>query len=275
MLESFPFLAHGSGAYYGANGGEAPLGRLGQLDPWPGAVAPVGPSCANGTDSPAVFSPIADAGANQSVTRGTTITLDASGSRDTTAPSPLPLTFTWWQTDAAGQNPVAAGDTAHRVQLPAGVTPFGRTTDAPRMTFAVDKFMNGQNIPDGTVLTFRVDVSNCNEWSWEGTCATSSATVTVTITARPTPTDTLTGVTATWRVARSRLDVSATTSDPTADLTVAGFGVMGPALPTAAGVPAPAGARSYTQVGVTPAPADITVRSSLGASVTVPVTIRP
>jgi hypothetical protein len=50
---------------------------------------------------------------------------------------------------------------------------------------------------------------------------------------------------------------------------------MGPALPIATGVPAPAGDRSYTQIGVNPPPTEITVRSSLGAFVTVPVTVRP
>jgi hypothetical protein len=155
------------------------------------------------------------------------------------------------------------------------VAPFGATLDNPRMTFAVSKFANNTDIPNGTVLTFRVDVSNCNEWSFEGSCATSSATTTVTVTANPTPTDTITAINAVWRAKRSRLDVNATTSDASAVLIVVGFGEMGPALPVAAGVPAPAGDRSYTQVGVNPAPAEITVRSSLGASATVPVTVRP
>jgi hypothetical protein len=97
---------------------------------------------------------------------------------------------------------------------------------------------------------------------------------TVKVVASPKPIDSLTGVTATWRVSRSRLDVSATTSDPTAELTIVGFGVMGPALPIATGVPASPGDRSYTQVGVVPPPSDITVRSNRGAVVTVPVTVR-
>jgi hypothetical protein len=273
-FQEFPFLANGSGAYYGANGGKAVLGRLGQLDPWPGATAPAGPSCPNGTDSPAVFAPNADAGPGQSVTRGTTITLDAVGSRDTTTPSPMPLTFTWSQTDASGAD-LGSSDVAHRIQLPRGVTPFGAKLDTPRVTFAVKKFMNGQDIPDDTVLTFRVDVSNCNEWSFDGTCGTSSALTTVTIVKNATATDTLSGITAIWRVKRARLDVNVTTSDPSAVLTIAGFGDMGPALPVATGVPAPPGDRSYTQIGVNPPPTEITVRSSLGASVTVPVTVRP
>lgn len=275
-FQDFPFLAHGSGDYYGATGGEIPMGRLGQLDPWPGAVVPTAPQChtdAYGNSLPAAYTPIADAGVPQEVTRGSVVTLDASASRDTTVPAPVALTFSWSQVDDTNA-PLLPRDTAHRIALDAVTVPFG-TPDMPaRLTFTVDKFVNGQAIPDGTVLHFRVDVSNCTPWSEPGTCDTSSATTTVTIKASPKPTDTLTGITAVWRVSRSRLDVNATTSDPTAVLEVAGFGVMGPALPVATGVPAPASDRSYTQVGVVPAPTEITVRSSLGAVVTVPVVTR-
>jgi hypothetical protein len=61
-FQDFPFLVHGSGAYYGANGGEASLGRLGQLDPWPGAAAPVAATCRTdeyGNPLPAAYSPVA------------------------------------------------------------------------------------------------------------------------------------------------------------------------------------------------------------------------
>jgi hypothetical protein len=188
----------------------------------------------------------------------------------------MPLTFTWWQLDAAGQPLVVSPATAaQRIALPSGVPAFGTTLDTPRMTFAVAKFADGKNIPDDTVLTFRVDVSNCNEFSFEGTCTTSTALTTVTIVKNPKATDVLSGATAIWRVRRARLDVNITTSDPSAVLTVVGFGEMGPALPIATGVPAPPGDRSYTQVGVNPAPTEVTVRSSLGASITIPVTIRP
>ena len=273
-FQDFPFLANGSGAYYGAIPGEAPLGRLGQLSPWPGAVAPQPPACPSGTGTPAVFTPVVDAGPNQQVARGTTITLDGSGSKDTTTPFAMPLTFTWWQVDGDNQ-PLKTSDTAHRVAVTGGIAPFGTPQDLPRMTFAVSTFVNGQNIPDGSVLSFRLDVTNCSPFSDPTACATSSARMTVTIVKSAAPADTLTTVTAIWRVKRSRLDVNATTSDPTAVLTVLGFGDMGPALPIATGVPAPPGDRSYTQVGVQPPPTEITVRSSLGASVTVPVTVRP
>ena len=287
-FQDFPFLAHGSGPYYGATGGNGPQfdnngmpivpARLGQLAPWPGAVAPTLPQCKTddyGNPLPAVFSPIADAGVSREVTRGTVVTLDASASRDTTVPFPVPLTYTWWQVGADGQTPLGFGDFAHRVALDPGVTPFGTPQDVPRMTFTVDKFVNGQNIPDGTVLKFRVDASNCTPWSDPSACATSSALTTITVVKTPKPADSISAVTAIWRVARSRLDVNATTSDPGAVLEVAGFGVMGPALPAATGVPASPGDRSYTQVGVNPAPTEITVRSNRGTVVTVPVTIRP
>jgi len=273
-FQDFPFLVHGSGAYYGANGGEASLGRLGQLDPWPGAAAPVAATCRTdeyGNPLPAAYSPVADAGPGQSVTRGSSVTIDASGSRDTTTPFPMPLQFKFVQTDGTGHD-LARTDSAHRIAMPPGFDVF---QDLSRVTFKVDKFLNGQNIPDGAVLTFRVDVSNCSAWSEPGTCAQSSALTSVQVVKRPDPVDTLSGVTATWRASRARLDVNATTSDPGATLTLVGFGVMGPGLPVAPGAPAQAGDRTYTQVGVNPKPDDITVRSDRGAAVTVPVTVRP
>jgi hypothetical protein len=247
-FEDFPFLAHGSGIY--PAGGTA---RLGPLAPWPGAVAPVAPLCPAG-GGPAVFTPIADAGPNQTAKRGDTVTINAGGSRDTTTPTRMPLTYTWSQ---------VVTNNNQRIPLPPG---FGTPQSIPSRTFTVDKFTTGVSIPDGTVLTFRVDVSN-------GTAA-SSSTMTVTIVKAPTPIDTLTGVTAIFRIRRSRLDVLATTSDPNAVLTVLGFGDMGAALPVAPGVPAPPGDRLYRQVGVNPQPATVTVRSSSGAIVTVPVTVR-
>jgi hypothetical protein len=274
-FQDFPFLANGSGAYFGANGGDAALGRLSQLSPWPGAVAPQAASCPSGTDGPARFIPIADAGPNQQAKRGDVITLDAGNSRDTTTPLPMPLTYTWWQVDNTTLKPLAI-NAPTRIALPAGTTPFGTAQDLSAMTFRLDKFVNGKNVDSvvPTTLTFRVDVTNCSPFSDPSTCGSSSATMTVTIVQNPAAVDTLTAVTATWRARRSRLDVAATTSDPTAVLTVLGFGDMGPALPIATGVPAPPGSMAYTQVGVNPPPAQITVRSSLGAIVTVPVTLR-
>jgi hypothetical protein len=262
-FEDFPFLAHGSGPYP-AN----PAFRLGQLAPWPGAVAPVTPNCpADG--SSAVYTPIADAGPNQTAKRGDRVTITAAGSRDTTVPSAVPLTFTWSQVSTA--DPAQPPPPTERIAAAAAFT----AQPTPDQSFVLDKLAVGSNIPDDTVLTFKVEVTNCSEWSIEGTCGTSAGLMHVTVVKNPTPTDTLSGLTATWRVKRSRLDVNATTSNPTAVLTVLGFGDMGAALPIAVGIPAPAGDRTFTQVGVNPAPTEVIVRSSLGDIVTVPVTIRP
>jgi len=267
--QDFPFLANGSGPYYGAVPGESPLGILGQLKPWPGAVAPVTPICpADG--SPAVFSPIADAGPNHDATIGSVVTLDAGNSRDTTTPTKMPLTFTWTQVNADGSDVI---DPTKKVAGTDATLPFDAPQDLAQLSFRLDKYVRG-NIQDGDILRFRVDVSNCSPWSAPGSCGRSSATVAITARKSATPTDTLTAVTATFRLRRSRLDVSASTSDPNAVLTVLGFGDMGPALPIAPGVPAPPTDRAYTQVGVNPPPTSITVRSSSGGTATVPVTMR-
>ena len=268
-FQDFPFLANGSGPYFGAVPQESALGTLGQLKPWPGAVAPVTPTCpADG--SPAVFSPVADAGPGHDATIGTVVTLDAGNSRDTTTPTKMPLTFTWTQVNADG---TAVVDPTKKVAGTDATLPFDAPQDLPQLSFRLDKYMRG-NIQDGDALHFQVVVSNCSPWSAPGSCGQSSATITITARKSATPTDTVSSVTATFRLKRSRLDVSATTSDPNAVLTVLGFGDMGAALPVAPGVPAPATDRAYTQVGVNPMPANITVRSSSGGSMTVPVTVR-
>jgi hypothetical protein len=197
------------------------------------------------------------------------VTINAAGSRDTTVPSVMPLTFTWSQVSTA--DPTQPPPPTERIAAAAGFT----AQPTPDQSFIIDKLAAGRNIPDNTVLTFKVEVTNCSEWSIEGTCGTSAGVMRITVVKNPTPTDALSGLTATWRVKRSRLTVNATTSDPSAVLTVLGFGDMGQALPIAVGVPAPPGDRTFVQVGVNPAPTEVTVRSSLGAIVTVPVTVLP
>ena len=232
-FQDFPFLASGSGPYPAPGAGA--LGFLGQLAPWPGLVAPVTPSCASGT---AVFSPIADAGINQSVALGALVTLDGLNSVDTTQPTRLQLSYSWAQ---------IAGTP---------VTLTNSFVPTPRFT--------APNAP--TTLTFTLTVSNG--------AASSSANVNVVVTANPTPTDTITVATAVFRLRRAQLLVTATTSDPAAVLTVEGFGIMGPGLPIATGVPAPPGDRLYRQIGINPAPETVTIRSSLGGTLTIPVLFR-
>ena len=237
-VQDFPFLASGSGPYPAP--GLGALGILGQLSPWPGAVAPPAPVCV-GPGGTAAFSPVADAGINQSVAPFAIVTLDGLNSRDTTQPLPLPLTFSWVQ------DPFFGG---------ARVALIGANTASPTFT--------APGVPD--TLKFDLTVSN-------GTLS-STATVKVNITNTPTATDTVTITAAIFRRTRAQLSVTASTTNAAAVLTVEGFGDMGAALPIAPGVPAPLTDRLYRQVGVAPAPTTVTVRSSLGGTATLSVTVR-
>ncbi len=240
-FQDFPFLTSGSGPYPSP---ASSLGVLGGLSPWPGRVAPVAPSCA-GPSGSAVFAPIADAGIHQSVSPGTTVTLDATFSRDVNVPSPLPLTFSWTQTGGPHVDLVNALTARPSFTAP----PIDPVTNAP------------------ITLEFTVDVNNG--------FLSSLARVTVTDAQPAIPTDTVTIAGATFRIGRAQLTVTASTSDPAAVLTVQGFGEMGPALAIAFNVPAPLTDRSFRQVGVNPQPATVTVTSSLGGSATLTVTVLP
>ncbi len=84
-LETFPFLAQGSGPLNGTG----PV--VGQLVPWPGAVAPPG---AGGVP----VLPLANAGQDETVTAGDTVLLNGTLSSD---PNGGALTFAWVQTAGA------------------------------------------------------------------------------------------------------------------------------------------------------------------------------
>jgi hypothetical protein len=91
--QEFPFLAHGTGPYYGAgpNASTESYGNLGPLDPFPGAKPPAQGACAA----------IADAGPAQTVNSGASVQLDASASHDPNTP-PLPMTYEWQQSGGPG-----------------------------------------------------------------------------------------------------------------------------------------------------------------------------
>ena len=243
-LQDFPFLADGSGPYTSV-ANPAVTVKLGQLSPWPGAVAPIAPICDPATGT-AVHAPIADAGVHQSVAPGTLVTLNAAASRDTNVP-PRVLTFSWQQT--GGQI----------------VTVTGANTATPTFTTPLTDLLG--NPITSQLLEFTVTVGN-------GSTLFSSARVTVTNAQPVVPTDTVTITSAVFRIRRSQLLVNASTSNATAVLTVVGFGEMGAAPPLAFGVPAPLTDRQYRQVGVNPQPTTVTVISSLGGSATLPVTVK-
>ena len=251
-FQDFPFLASGSGPYYGAVAGEESLGTLGQLSPWPGAVTPAKPVC---TDEGAVFAPVADAGRFQSVRVNTKVTLDATASHDTN-PNVRDLTYYWKLVD---------GPVDPATRKPLAVT-LGNVAGQPALrTFTTPEFFDPatkkRRIPLPYTLTFQVTVDNGP--------VSSSATVNVEVSANPVTADTITITNATFRIIRERLDVSATSSDTSAILYLQGWGPMGPGLP-----PVTAGTSTISIVGVYPQPATVTVVSSKGGTATIPVTVR-
>jgi hypothetical protein len=208
---------------------------VGQLTPWPGTPAPLPVTCS----AAGGFAPIVSAGADFAVNPGKPEALAGTLKQDPNATAP---TITWAQTagPAAGLNPTSGT-----------LTPNFSTV----------------GIPAGSVLTFQLTVTD--------NFGTSTALVNVRVLA---PTDTIT-VTAVWRapignvhkvgVKGGILSVSTVESinDATIRIQVIGYGDS--EIDPIIGLPN----YFFRATGVT-APATVTVRSSLGAESTVPVTIR-
>jgi hypothetical protein len=210
---------------------------VGQLTPWPGNPAPPPVTCSTAGG----FLPIVSAGIDFSVAPGLTESLAGTLKQDANATFP---TITWAQTDASGFN-------AHLSPTSGSLTPTFTTVGAPL----------------GTVLTFKLTVTD--------NFGTSTASVNVTIVNPP---DTLTA-TAIWRTpignvhkvgvkgGQLRVTITESITDPTIRIFVIGWGeaMVSPIL----GLPT----YIFRADGV-PAPESVTIRSSLGAETTVPVTIR-
>jgi hypothetical protein len=258
-FQDFPFLAAGSGPYYGAvpNAGGTPLGGLGQLSPWPGAAAPVKPVCTAGG---AVYAPVADAGLFQSVRVNDKVVLDASASHDTNSPRRA-LSYTWTLVDGPRDSvtnalvPVTLANVAGQ--------PSRRTFNAPEF---FDALTRQHKIPLPYTLKFQVTVDNG--------ATSSAAVVSIDVSNVLIAPDTITITLAQFRTVRSRLDVTAVTSDPTAVLTLQGFGQMSPGPIAVPGVPPAPGSFTMAIVGVNPQPTRVTVVSSKGGSATATVTVR-
>jgi hypothetical protein len=203
---------------------------LGQLDPWPGVPTPAKAVCSGGVV------PIANAGGDITVGSGAFVQLLGNATLD---PNSIGASFLWTQT--AGQ----------------GVALTGQNTSTVSFTVPIV----APNTP-AQVLTFQLAVSD----------QFGTGTDTVNITVRPL-TDTLTA-TANWRPAAKKsgfkLNVTATSTIPTANLTVrevvagtgkrVNWGVMNNAAP-------PPGTFALSVKGAA-APATVIIRSNFGGVVT-------
>jgi hypothetical protein len=173
---------------------------------------------------------VANAGPDITVGSGVTVLLDGGKSFDPDFTTP---TFSWTQ---VGGDPVT---------LMGGANAAQRTFVAPRLNM-------GQM---SKTFTFRLTVSDG--------ITTPNPFDEVTVTVRP-PLDTVTITAATFRVRRSILTVTATSTNPAAILNLAGFDVM-----TNNGD----GTYTFDAIGQTN-PGTVIVNSSLGGSASAPVAVR-
>jgi hypothetical protein len=208
---------------------------VGQLTPWPGNTAPPTVTCT----AAGGFVPLVSAGIDFAVNPGLSEALAGTVKQDPNATFP---TISWAQT----------------LGPPAGLSP---TTGTLTPSFST------VGLAPGTVLAFQLTVSD--------NFGTASSSVKVTVLA---PRDTLTA-TAIWRTplgnihkvgvrgGQLRVTITESITDQTIRIFAIGWGeaMVSPIL----GLPT----YIFRADGV-PAPETVTIRSSLGAEVTVPVTIR-
>jgi hypothetical protein len=204
--------------------GSGPLGGEGPI------VAQLAPWPGVPTPPPAVCEgtnsrPVADAGPDLNVLTRALVRLAGNKSFD---PDFTPITFHWTQ---VGGPAVALSD-----------------THAATPTFTAPRIRRGQA---AVTLTFQLQVTDPHG---------ASATDTVTVTVQPAGDD-VTITVATFRLRRSILTVTATSTNPTAIMNLSGFGVM-----TNNGD----GTYSFAAIGQED-PGTVTVNSSLGGSDTINV----
>ena len=212
--------------------GSGPWGSSGaivrQLAPWPGRPVPAPSNCPDVLPPPPgqVAPPVANVGLPLVVPPNFLVTLDGTGSFD---PQGLPLTYKWTQTLGPALLLVNA-----TTSTPSFVTP---------LTVGV--------IP----LAFQLEVSNG--------FVSSSATASVNVVSNV---DTVSILSATYRVSKQRLTVTASSTNPSAVLFLVIPGRSGVQMSLLNGV------LTATLVGVTQ-PASVTVTSSLGGTATGPLTV--
>jgi hypothetical protein len=212
---------------------------VGQLTPWPGSPAPAAVSCS----AAGGFAPLVSAGIDFAAATNLVESLAGTLKQDPNATAP---TITWAQSDASGFN--------------AGLTPISGSLTPAFTTVGA---------PPGTVLGFQLTAT-------DNFGRSTPSVVKVTVVAPPP--DTLT-VTASWRApiggihkvgtkgGQLRITAVESITDPTIRVFVIGWGET--FVSQLLGLPN----YIFRADGVA-APETVTVRSSLGAEVTVPVTIR-
>jgi hypothetical protein len=236
-FEDILFLSLGSGPLGGPGSG-GPI--VGQLDPWPGDPVPPQATGTNG------LAPVVSAGPNIAVGTGALVRLAGTVILDPNSNRPQ---IRWRQTGGPGV-PLTAFNTL-----------------SPSFTAPI--VLPG--LPD-QVLTFQLTVTD--------QFGSHSASMTVTVKAA---TDTVTIIAAIWRATAKggTLTVNAQSTSAAAVLTADAFLAAGTVIPLGALAPAvPPRPGKAPVVGLvvnttgTPQPATVVVRSSLGGSATVAVTIR-
>jgi hypothetical protein len=131
-FEEFPFVVNGFGPYAPSGITAASTAQattvVGQLTPWPGTNAP---PAGNTIGLVLLSPPTPNAGPPQTVTSGSTVTLDGSASFDPNVPA-MPLSYTWAQ--SAGPAVTLVNATAFSVKptfiaptIPSGATPVTLT----------------------------------------------------------------------------------------------------------------------------------------------------
>lgn len=246
-FQDFPYLANGEGPWRGD-----PNHVVGQLTPFPltNSIPGLTPQVTTpATCAPGALKPVANAGGDQTVGSGASVTLTGIASSDPNSPTATPLTFQWTQISG----PAMPG------------FPTASTT-SPTVTFTAPSVPVG-GIP--AILTFQLTVTNTFGLS---------ATDTIAVSVSPPPAPHLDAVAITgavYRTSQANLNVTATSSDTTcsAILTLTlntGFSAtMARTGPVAGGC-----GYSFVSRPILPQPSSVTVKSSLGGTATLSVTIR-
>jgi hypothetical protein len=225
-FQDLPFLAQGSGPLDGVGG------VVGQLDPWPGSPVPPRATC-NPSPPPAGTQPIANAGPDITVLRGSIVTL--SGSR-TLDPNSVGATNSWLQT--AGPTVVLTSSTTLN---PSFVAPNAATTLTFQLT-VTDQFGSGIDTVN-VVVTSPVDTLTGLTATWRAASGNGKV---------------------------GKLTVAVNGSDPTAVLTVEEVSdVTGTTrvLGTMTQTNNPVGSYSFSGTAID-SPRSITVRSNKGGVAT-------